>query len=267
MNRPLHLDRAAPGQGRDVARLIAASLQPRLRQLTIWQSSRASRYVETLLRCDSAAESPAFYLLCRGERPAGVAAFRLLDGAAFLNHLYVAPLLRGQRCGAHLFAEALRDYLHRHPCSTLALDVFSPNALAESWYVRLAFQECSRAHWWIARPSASASDGRTRCLNLAAAARQHRRWGFSSFVVVTAAGRHTVGRLPAPYFRLTDPAAARDPQLLAALSSLDPHRRLLLILPANCRPPTANCPRPSATTRRLQVDTTALLSRLKVSGA
>lgn len=78
--------------------------------------------------------------------------------------------------------------------------------------------------------------------------RRHRAWGFSTI---------TLGRLWTPYFRLTDPAAARDRDLTRLLAALDPARRLLLVAPTAPRGWT-----PVARSERLVCSADLLLERL-----
>jgi ribosomal protein S18 acetylase RimI-like enzyme len=223
---------ARPGQGRLVARAIARSFDPALLPFTIWRSPRAGRYVEELL------EDPrwGFYLLWSGRALTGMAVFREFGGRAFLNHLAIGRRWRGRGWGRRLLAEALRRY--RTPRGEVALDAFA-GGLAEGWYRRLGFVEESRRDWYtgpLVRPLRRLSA--LPVTGLEAAARDHQARGFSSFV----AGPYTVGRLWTPYYRLTDPAAARDPDLACLLGALEAGRRLLLV---------AGAPRPSSRWRRL----------------
>jgi hypothetical protein len=71
---------------------------------------------------------------------------------------------------------------------------------------------------------------------------------------------YQVGRLPGPYFRLTDPAAAHDCELHRALAAIDPRRRLLLIVPA-ASPPGGW--KKIAESCRLTCDAKELLGRLR----
>jgi len=257
------VDPARPAEAGEVARLARGSIVPRLRRLTLWASPRAARYVEALLS-GAFVEAPEFFLLRRAGRPAGLAAFRTLHGQAFLNHLSVEPRLRGRSLGTWLLAEAAARYLDRHNLTQVALDVFADRSTrgpgtVERWYARLGFLERDRRSWWLAPPAAGR--GKPLCEGWTEAGRQHRAWGFSSFLVYTPAGRrYRVGRLYAPLFRLTGPEAAEDLQLWAALGSLDPRRSLLLIAPEVG--PGRGCLL-IAQSRRLECAARALLENLK----
>jgi GNAT superfamily N-acetyltransferase len=147
--KPLpRLRRAVPGEGPAVARLIRASLPAHVRSLTIWASPHAGRYVEAVLsgRADRGA---AFYLLELARRPAGVAAFRLLEGRGFLNHLYIEPASQGAGLGRRLLLTSLHDFLSGHRAREVALDVFAGNRRAEHWYARLGFTACAGCTWWV----------------------------------------------------------------------------------------------------------------------
>jgi GNAT superfamily N-acetyltransferase len=252
MTRAFEIRPAVPGEGRVVARLIRRSLAPRLRPLTIWGSPRAARYVEAVL----ALPGSGFYLLHQGTAPVGLAAWRPLGDQAFLNHLYVAPGSRAQGLGRRLLADSLAAHLRAYPSDSIALDVLAGNRRALAWYQRLGFAPREERSWWLGprcAPALSALAVPPRVL--AAADRQHRAWGFSTLPL--AAGE--VGRLYAPYFRLPDPAAARDPALRAALGRLDPRRRLLLLA---ATPQPAPGWRRAALSRRLTAPAAGVSSRL-----
>src|SRR5687767_3998918 len=120
MNDGFAVSRACTGEGAAIARLIACSLPPLLRPLTIWGSPRAGSYLEAIIEGRLPEQQAGFYLLrCAGE-PVGVAALRMLEGRAFLNHLYVARQLRGRSLGSWLFGEALERYLADHPAPAVA---------------------------------------------------------------------------------------------------------------------------------------------------
>ena len=243
---------AVPGEGRTIARLIRQSLAPRLRPLTIWGSPRAARYVEALL----ALPGSGFYLLHQDTARVGLAAWRPVAGQAFLNHLYVAPRWRAQGLGRHLLGDSLAAHLRDYPSDAIALDVLAGNRRALSWYERLGFAPREERSWWLGpRCAPAASPLAVPPRLLAAADRQHRAWGFSTLPL--AAGE--VGRLYAPYFRLPDPAAARDPALRATLGQLDPRRRLLLL--AATPQPTPGWRR-TAVSRRLTAPVAFVWSRL-----
>ncbi len=260
MNSPLRLTAALPGEGRIVARAIARSLPPDLLPLTIWRSPRAGLYVEWLLHSRDHPDAPRYYLLRRGGRLAGLAAFRTVDHAAFLEHLWVTPGLRGRGLGRRLLAAASWRYLRWRPSLFFALDVFAGLGPG-SWYRRLGLSPVSERHWSVrtAADAAGSVPARLPLHDLDAAERAHREWGFSRFT----AGPYPIGRLYAPYFRLTDPQAARDPALLRLLARLDPQRRLLLIAPG----PPPRCWRTVARHQRLAGSADAFFERLRTSHA
>jgi ribosomal protein S18 acetylase RimI-like enzyme len=239
---------AQPGQGRLVARAIARSLDPALLPLTIWRSPRAGRYVDTLL----IDPGWGFYLLWSGRELAGLAMFRRVERRAFLNHIAIGRRWRGRGLGRRL----LRDALSRYGGEEVALDAFA-GGLAEAWYRRLGFVEGSRLDWYtgpLVAPRRRISA--LEVAGLETAAEEHRVCGFSSFV----AGPYAVGRLWAPYYRLTNPEAAQDPDLACLLEALAPGRGLLLV---------ADAPRPSprwrhvARVHRLVCSADLLLERLR----
>lgn len=249
---PLEIVPARPGQGPLVARWIARSLDPSLLPLTIWRSPRAGRYVESLWN-----DTPQFYLLRREGLVAGLAAFRRLDGCAFLNHLAIGARWRGRGLGRRLLAESAAAFLKTHPARWVALDAFAGRP-ATAWYRRLGFVIQEQRDWYT-RTSPSPLGRRLTVVGvqgLAEADRRHRAWGFSTFT----AGPYTVGRLYTPYFRFTDPGAARDRDLVGLLAALDPARRLLLVA-SGAPPPWTRVARSD----RLVCSADLLLERLSCS--
>lgn len=235
MNTLPPIERAVPGDGSAIARLIRRSLPAGILPLTIWHSRRAGELADQLMQADA---SNTFYVV-RGHRGlVALAAFRRLDTQAFLNHFYVAPALRGRGLGGRLLAFAAADYLARYPARSIALDVFSDNQRARSWYRRLGFRETFCQSWCVMHRNESPG---TRCSSVHLHVYQ-------------------VGRLPGPYFRLTDPAAAHDCELHRALAAIDPGRRLLLIAPAASLPSGWE---KIAESRRLTCDANELLGRLR----
>jgi hypothetical protein len=265
MKGDYRVDVARPGEEGEVARLVRCSLAPQLRRLTIWESPRVDRFVAAILGGAFPDEAREFFLLRWEDQPAGVAAFRLLAGRAFLNHLYVGPWLRGRLLGLRLFAASARSYLSRHGWATLALDVVAGQQPAEAWYERLGFVESERRQWWLEDQTSGRQGNHRRwrelCDGLAEAERQHRIWGFSSLTASAGDGqRYQVGRLYTPYFRLTQAAAAQDRELGAVLTSLDSTRRLLLLAPQEME---RRVWRKVALSRRLECEARVLLERLE----
>ncbi len=220
---------ARVGEGERIAALIRLSLPPELRPLTIWDSPGAGNYVESTLGGGVAGEDHCYYALQHGAHLEGVAVFRRLDTAAFLNHLYIAPHLRGRSLGTKLLHQAARHYLHQAPLRRIALDVFPQCGVAETWYERLGFEESGRRNWWLLDSHAKVC-GKNVPAQILETCNGDPAWGFSRFQVLLPGGRcYEIGRLPGPYFRLTDRQAALDTELWEALSRCDPSRKLLLI--------------------------------------
>jgi GNAT superfamily N-acetyltransferase len=229
---PLRIELARPGQGARIARWIARALDPAVLPLTIWRSPRAGCYVEFLLSSGHGPDPYLFYMLYAGPHLAGLAAFRTLDGDPFLNHLCIGRRWRGRGWGRRLLTGAAVRYLRLCPARRLRLDVFAGTS-AEAWYRRLGFTPQTRLRWQThaVSPNGAPAADALPVKDLDLAERQHRDWGFSCFH----AGPYSIGRLFAPYFRLTDPHAARDRDLIRLLASLEPSRRLLLVAPAAMR--------------------------------
>ena len=225
----MNVRRAAPGEGKTIARLLRESVPMSLRELSIWSSRRACCYAEHCIERARDAAAPVFYLLINGAEPAGVAEFRSLGGTAFLNHIGVSPRWRGQGLGRWLLRQAATDFLRRRPWPAISLDVDPKNHHAFDWYRRLGMTTQAETFWHagvldpLARPEEAGV-----IAGWESAERTHQRFGFSRFRVVTPLGRHEVGRMGREWFRLGEDAW-RDPGVPAALGRLDAARRVLLI--------------------------------------
>ena len=228
---------ARPGEGSLVAEWIRASLPPAVVEMTIWASPRVNRYVEEHLAAGPDSAETGYYLLeTDGAEPAGIAEFRVVDGAGFLNQIYVAPEHRGRSLGRLLLHEAAYDWTSRKRAPAVMLDVEVENQRAYRWYEQLGFQPLVDVFWQVA-PLRSPTVAAGEIAGETEAEQRQRQWGFSRFSVQTPAGCspggcYEVGRMPAAFFRLDSVDAWRDDALHAALHRLDPARRILLLTSA-----------------------------------
>ena len=179
-----------------------------------------------------------------------------------LAYIAVAPAARGLRLAPQLLQYALQHC--SAPASTLQLDVFTDNERAARWYDRLGFETTSETAWFRAepRPASDTRGSSAYVTGLPAADAVHARFGFSQFTVQTPSAGYTVGRIGERWFRLTDAAALDDPDVRAALHSLDPQRGLLVLAPAESNVGERGFVR-IATSHRRRTSLAALISRLE----
>jgi len=145
----------------------------------------------------------------------------------------------------------------------MLLDVFDHNIVAKNWYKRLGFQHEFSTDWWDV-PVVVSND----CVFAVVSEYPHARlsqheFGFSQFKLMTAKGKYTVGRMGEDWFRLTRPEALVDPAVSAALSRLDPRRRILALIQVSLmRAPLGEQVRLLATSRRMSVELDILMKKL-----
>lgn len=221
------IEPARAGDGARIARLLGGAYPPSLLGITVWSSPKIARYVEDLLHGAVPDEDPMFGVIRRRGTIAGAIYLRRIDGSIFVDSVCADEAARRDQLTNLLILRSMLDYAREHPLAWVAFDVFESKRTVRAWLRRIiGGRELHRRTWWrIPLPPAGRSDAGTSGLD--EADRNHARWGFSKFQVVTAKGRYSVGRLPGRYFRVDDPEGARDPHLLLLLASLDPSRELL----------------------------------------
>jgi hypothetical protein len=183
------------------------------------------------LRADPA--TPRFFVLRCGTRVGGAISLRFLGGDLVLDNLSVEPELRARFRGVQLMAESIATVLAEAQAGVVVSDVFAGRPALAKFHRSIGGIEQTARGWWIGPVETGGAVPSARIAGLLEADRQHSRWGFSSFIVRTTLAEYKVGRLPGPYFRLTDPHGANDMELIRALRSLDPERKLFLIGPAD----------------------------------
>ena len=250
---------ARSGEGPLVAGWIRASLSPAMVEMSIWASPRVDRYVEQHLSAGPDGAETAYYLLESDTAEiAGIAEFRVVGDAGFLNQIYVSPRRRGRSLGRLLLHDAAGDWRARTGASVVMLDVEVENRRAYRWYEQLGFQPLSDIYWQVGpvRPTAVPP---AQVMGATEADGLQQRWGFSRLTLRTSRGCYAVGRLPGPFFRLDSLDAWRDDALHAALHRLDPARRILVLTPSQ----HANL-RTVRHSRRMSVDAALMMERLAV---
>jgi hypothetical protein len=227
------VERAQVGDAPEIARMLARVVPEHFLDLTIWGSPLFYRYCQDSLRSEDPA-APRFYALRSHESVGGAVSLRHIEDQIVIDTTYVLPALRANYLSVQLLCEASRCEYESCPSEWVVWDVFSGRPRLEAWHRSLGGREEFRRGWWLRGPDLSdvASASTASVVGLAEAEGQHERWGFSSFEVRTDSGIYHVGRLPGHAFRLTDPHAADDGDLFAALRKVDVSSRILLIGPA-----------------------------------
>jgi hypothetical protein len=225
------VDAAKPADGGDIARLFRAVPPAPLQGLTIWGSPLFPRYFEDMLGRPAEPGAPRFFVLRGARRVGGCISLRSVSGELVLDNLCVEPDLRARFCGVQLMAEAIEAMRAETRLDAIVSDVFAGRTALAKFHQSIGGIEQTPRGWWAGPLASPTQSVHGTVQGLIDAEFQHSRWGFSSFTVRTSVAEYKVGRLPGPYFRLTDPLAADDKQLIRTLQSLDPSRNLLLIGP------------------------------------
>ncbi len=165
-------------------------------------------------------------------RTAGVAAWRQIEAALILNHLYVEESFRGHGLGTLLLIDGLRTW-QECGVQTVKVDVFSESQRARAWYAALGMEPEFRRSWLETTlpPPRSMSGGKCTVEGLEQADLAHARQGFSQFKLITFKGEYTIGRLAEGVFRTLGFAILADRPALEALGTLDARRSLVCFGP------------------------------------
>ena len=191
------------------------------------------------------------YTVARSDgRFAGAAEIRRIPAGLFLNYIAIMPAFRDRGFGSML----LREALEQQDCSEQAkivLDVLDHNVAARRWYERLGFREERVTQWWVAPIVPKSIRICTSIEGYPQAQACQREYGFSRFTLSVNGTPYEIGRLGEKWYRISDPAFAREPGLIDRLHQLDAHRQLLILASGDWTPESLGGRR-AAQTRRLQ---------------
>lgn len=234
----MHIEHASARDSAEIVAIIRAGFAE------AWSYGRSDREAldATIYGCagihDYVAEhirlgalSPYRYIVARpsGGAPSAAAEFRIFGDTLFLNYIAVRPEGQGSGAAGHILSKALAE-ASAAGLQRFALDVFTANARARSWYERLGLQTESERTFWMRSLDGAARASRFALPDLPQADAVHQRFGFSEFTLA-AGGRSTkVGRLGSRYFRTGCLSTANDPGVRGFLREFAPERRLLAIL-------------------------------------
>jgi len=238
----------------DAARIVAlfrSGFRPEFLELLIYGCEGVSEYIRLQLAPGGPPAGSVYFVARSRSCTAGAAEFRRQSNQLFLNYIAVAPGCRGQHIGPNLFSAAIA--MSGVTTGRIELDVLEENVQARHWYRRLGFATTASTEFLELAPPPCADQEPAYITGLPQAGVCHERFGFSTFHLSTQAGTFPVGRLGDTWFRLTDPAAIRNPSVFAALRLLDPRRSILGVVPAGSLP-AAQKVRVLAVTHRMKAD-------------
>ena len=190
-------------------------------------------------------------------RVVGVAEWRSMDDALFLNSIAVDPNWRGQSIGRQLLCDGIQTW---RTFTTMELDVFDAMPQVQDWYERLGFTWIGRRMWVRFPPvgsfnapndagepttaeTVSALLRSTSCVtwrNKTEATAQHQQQGCSMLhlQVQNSTGSqtqgaepttHMVGRIGPSIYRITQPQTLSDAAIRTFLRWLNPSRHILYL--------------------------------------
>ncbi|HWQ52175.1 MAG TPA: hypothetical protein VN442_00730 [Bryobacteraceae bacterium] len=228
------VDEAQPEDAPAIARLLGTVLPSRLNDLSIWSSPKLSRYLAGLIESRHADSERRIFVLRGPQDLVGAASMKDFGADLWMDNIHVVPDFRKKMLANEFIVEVLERCLVLRPVEYVGWDSYTGDPRLDAWHKRLGGVEQSRTGWHTL--SLDGFEFQPHILpsqveGMAEADERHAEWGFSSFAVHTSKGCYTIGRLPAPYFRIIDVAAARDLELLRILCTLDRSRKVLLLGP------------------------------------
>jgi ribosomal protein S18 acetylase RimI-like enzyme len=229
---------AVPQDGEHIAALMRGSVSDAVRRITIMCSPLLGRFVADELAAGTAQE---YVIAALGGTVVGACAWRHTDRSLQLDHLYVAPEVRGQGIGSALVLDGLHR-IRRPDEHELRLDVFDDTPRAVQWYRSWKMEPAQQTAWFELplRAAGPCAPG-ARTSGWDEAEDRHRRYGFSTFTISTGQAVYRIGRLGEELFRCGAFGILEDAAALEELARLDPRRHLLCVGPAS-EVPTAAFP-------------------------
>jgi GNAT superfamily N-acetyltransferase len=255
----IHIQSAEPTDATGIASLFCGSFHPDVAQLLIHGCKGASEYIRMQVASGVPNAESAYLVAQAPDGILGAAELRRRPNGLFLNYIAVHPGHRGQRVATALLSAAVT--MAGVGSGQIALDVFHDNTPALQWYGSLGFKTGASAEFLELAPPGSADEAPAYVSGLPQADLCQERFGFSSFNLISGKGTFSVGRIGDTWFRLTDPAAVRNPAIFAALNLLDPGRRIFAVVPSSSAPP-AQVVRLMAKTQRMEAEIPHLMSSL-----
>jgi ribosomal protein S18 acetylase RimI-like enzyme len=218
---------AEPRDSDAIARLMREGVSGAVRWITIMGSPHLARYIADVV---AAHKEDEYVVGTMQEVVVGVCAWRHADTTLQLNHLYLAPEVRGQGLGTALILDGLRR-IRRAQEQQICLDVFCDNPRARAWYRSWGMSPEHRVRW-IQLPLPPVEPQKTlgyTVSGLAESNERYLRYGFSQFTLSTTVATYQIGRLSHGLFRTRSGVIFRDPAALQGLAQIDPQRSFLCV--------------------------------------
>lgn len=227
MKNKIWVRRAASTDAVHVVAIIQEGFDAWVNERTIYGSSGINRYVEDAIGAVHFSV-PQFLAAGIDTQVLAVAQASVRQRDVMLSYICTREGSRSMGLGRELMKEVAQ--LGSEMGGSVILDVFRANIRAIEWYQSFNFVETSKFGWWepIGERRSSGPGGPVVVSGLPQADLCQTQFGFSEFTLEVDSGSYQVGRLGSKWFRLTDVAAACDPDLVAALNKFEPSRSVLV---------------------------------------
>lgn len=256
----VQIEVAKPADAAEIAKLLSSGFRQQVVELLIYGCKGAAEHIRVQLAYGAPHNESAYFVARAPGGIAGAVELRRHPNGLFLNYIGVRDEFRGQRVGTALLSGAMQmSGIHS---GQIALDVLDDNIRALQWYERLGFTRRASSEFLELAPPPATDDPPAYVSGLPQAEVCQEQFGFSRFNLISRNGSFSVGRIGNSWFRLTDPAVARDPAIFKALHLLDPRRRIFAVLPPSSVP-CEQVIRLVATTHRMDANIPQLISALK----
>jgi len=253
---PIHsVRRARLEEAEPVVDIIREAFPKDVVERTVYGCSGITAYVEALIHASDRV-TPAFFVAGTATEVLAVAEVAASDEGVFLSYIGTRSHARSKGLGSRLLLAAAESCPEMVD-SRMTLDVFTENVRAVDWYQRVGFEVIGERGWWELELTRSNHISAT-VSGLPQAEVCHRAFGFSEIILHMIGNSYRIGRLGDRWFRLTSLAALENPDVLAALRSLDPDRKVLALgdmvdlAASRLGTPTMRALRMQAPVRRLQ---------------
>jgi len=212
--------RLMPHEATDVVELVRASFDPRLLSFMIYGQRGMPQYLADTCSGPALDTEREYWLAVRTET-GDVVAFADFDlrhrDVPHLAYICVADSARGHGLAARM----IRTFAAEHPlASSLSLNVFDDNLVAQRLYARLGFSETGRSVWQL-RP-APKPHGTLRARDYAQSLAMHARYGFSRLHIVDEDKPVLIGRMGDSCVSVTSRGDFENGQLLGRIRSAFP---------------------------------------------